>query len=172
MRKGLIFVIKGRGKGKTTSALGMLLRAWGRDMQVALLQFIKNPEVESGEHIALRRMGLEVVTLGSGFTWVEDNAEKNRVKSLELWALAIEKIASGKYDMLVLDEFAYPLEYGWIPLPEVLEILKTRPEGLHIVITGRFPPDELIELADSVVEIISVKHHLEKGTKAQPGIEF
>jgi cob(I)alamin adenosyltransferase len=172
MGTGLIFVIKGKGKGKTTSALGMLLRAWGRDMKVALLQFIKSPEVECGEHIALRRLGLEVVTLGSGFTWLENNIEKNRVHSIDLWALARQKIASGSYDLLVLDEFAYPLEYGWLPLPEVLAVLKQRPAGLHIVITGRYPPQELIDLADSVMEITAIKHHLEKGIKAQPGIEF
>jgi cob(I)alamin adenosyltransferase len=161
MGTGLLLVIMGKGKGKTTSALGMLLRAWGRDMPAALLQFIKSPEVETGEQIALRRLGLEVVTLGSGFTWIEHNIEKNRTCSIELWALTRQKIASGKYAMLVLDEFTYPLEYGWIPLPEVLEVLKGRPVEMHIVITGRYPPQALIDLADSVM-----------GIRAQPGIEY
>ncbi len=172
MSTGLIFVIKGRGKGKTTSALGMILRGRGRGLKTALLQFIKSPQVESGEHISLRQLGVEVITLGSGFTWKEDNLEKNRALSLELWSLAKQKISSGSYDMLVLDEFAYPLQYGWIEMTEVLEVLKQRPAGLHIVITGRNPPDELIDLADEVSEIISIKHHLEKGIKAQSGIEY
>jgi cob(I)alamin adenosyltransferase len=172
MGTGLLFVIMGKGKGKTTSALGMLLRAWGRDLPAALLQFIKSPQAESGEQIALRRLGIEVLTMGSGFTWIEGNPEKNRSFSLELWSLAKQKIASGRYALLVLDEFTYPLEYGWIPLPEVLEVLKGRPAGMHIVITGRCPPGELVDLADSVMEITALKHHLQKGIKAQSGIEY
>ena len=92
--------------------------------------------------------------------------------SLELWALARQKIVSGRYTMLVLDEFTYPLECGWVPLPEVLEVLKSRPSGMHIVITGRRPPLELEDLADSVMEIVAVKHHLDKGIRAQEGIEY
>jgi cob(I)alamin adenosyltransferase len=172
MAAGLLFVIQGRGKGKTTSAMGMLLRAWGNGLRVAMLQFIKSPEVESGEHRALKHLGIEVVTSGSGFTWIGENAEKNRACSLELWALARQKVASGSYGMLVLDEFTYPLEYGWIPLQEVLEVLKTRPPSMHIVITGRRPPEALVELADCVTEMSALKHHLEKGIRAQPGIEY
>lgn len=169
---GLVMVITGNGKGKTTSALGMMLRAWGQNLRVAMLQFVKSSDSDYGEQRALQRLGLEIVTCGSGFTWIGKNAEKNRVQSNQLWNLAKEKMASGKYDLLVLDEFTYALKYGWVAVPEVLEALKNRPPRLHVVITGRDALSQLIELADSAVEIRQIKHHLEKGIKAQVGIEF
>jgi len=113
-RKGLIQVYTGDGKGKTTSALGMLLRAWGQDMKVAFLQFVKSASSICGEHRALQRLGIEVETVGAGFTWVGANLEKNRDYSIELWNSVKEKINSGKYDMLILDEFTYPLKFGWL----------------------------------------------------------
>lgn len=171
-RHGLVLVYTGHGKGKTTSAMGMILRAWGQNMKVAMLQFVKSQRSNCGEHKALQRMGIEVVTMGSGFTWLGDNLEKNRASSLELWNIAREKIASGSYDMLVLDEFTYPLKFGWIQIEEVLEVLKKRSPELHIIITGRDANQELIDFADTAIEISKIKHHLDKGIKAQPGIEF
>jgi cob(I)alamin adenosyltransferase len=171
-RKGLIQVYTGDGKGKTTSALGMLLRAWGQDMRVAFLQFVKSANSICGEHRALQRLGIEVETVGAGFTWVGTNLEKNRDYSNELWNSVKEKINSGEYDMLILDEFTYPLKFGWLRINEVRETLQNRPSGLHIIITGREAPQELIDLADMVIEIRQIKHHLNKGIQAQPGIEY
>jgi cob(I)alamin adenosyltransferase len=171
-RKGLIIVYTGNGKGKTTAALGMLLRAWGQDMKVGVMQFVKSPNSICGEHRALSRMGIEVITLGAGFTWVGTNLEKNQTCSRELWNTVKEKIKSGKYDMLILDEFTYPLKLGWLQMDEVREVLRDRPFNLHIIITGREAPQELVGLADAVMEVRSVKHHLEKRIPAQPGIEF
>ncbi len=170
--KGLIQVYTGSGKGKTTAALGMLLRAMGQGMRVAVLQFVKSPNSVCGEHRTLQHLGVEVITLGAGFTWVAENLEKNRDYSVELWKVATEKINSGRYDMLVLDEFTYPLKFGWVPMQEVEKVLINRPAGLHVVITGRDALQELIDLADTVMEIRSIKHHLDKGIRAQPGIEF
>jgi cob(I)alamin adenosyltransferase len=150
----------------------MLLRALGRDMRVAILQFIKSPDLMSGEHKVLQRLNVEIITLGAGFTWVGKNLEKNRDCSVELWNLAAAKINSGNYDMLILDEFTYPLKFGWVPISEVGKILKNRPASLHVIITGRDAPQELIDMADTVMEIRPVKHHLDKGIPAQPGIEF
>lgn len=171
-KTGLIHIYTGPGKGKTTSALGMLLRAWGQDLRIAMLQFVKSPESVCGEHKALQRLGVEMVTMGSGFTWVGTNMEKNRIHSIELWNIIQAKITSGDYDMLILDEFTYPLKYNWIQVNEVLGVLKNRPPGLHVIITGRDAPQELIDLADTVIEIQQIKHHFDRGIRAQPGIEF
>jgi cob(I)alamin adenosyltransferase len=169
---GLVMVYTGDGKGKTTAALGMLLRAWGQGMRITVMQFVKSPDSICGEHKALQKLGLEVVTLGSGFTWIGNNMQKNRTFSRELWEQVKIKISSGKYDMLILDEFTYALKFGWIPVQEVMETLKNRPSGLHVIITGREASQEITEYADTVMEIRSLKHHLYQGVPAQKGIEF
>jgi cob(I)alamin adenosyltransferase len=171
-RTGLVIIYTGSGKGKTTAALGMLLRAWGHDFRAVVLQYIKRPDSVCGEHYAFQRLGWEVVTMGSGFTWVEENGVKNEALSKELWNITKEKINSQNYEMLLLDEFTYPLQYGWIQIEEVLEVLKNRPRNLHVIITGRNAPQKLLDFADTVMQIEQIKHHLQKGIKAQPGIEY
>lgn len=170
--KGLIIINTGKGKGKTTAALGLLLRAWGYDMKVVMLQFIKRTTANYGEHRAARKMGLELVAGGAGFTHSAESREANKLLSIELWQTAKEKINSGDYSMVILDELSHPLRYGWLTVAEVVDVLRNRPPLVHIVITGRDVPDELIEMADMVTEMVPVKHHLTKGIKAQPGIEF
>jgi cob(I)alamin adenosyltransferase len=169
---GLVIVNTGNGKGKTTAALGMLLRAWGHDMKVVMLQFVKSSTADWGEHRAAQRIGLEIVAGGAGFTGRGKNVDKHKSRAIELWNVAREKINSGTYDMVILDEFTYLLRYGWLPVQESIDVLSRRPEGVHVVITGRNAPQELIDFADMVVEITDVKHPLRKGIKAQPGIEF
>ncbi|MBI3040465.1 MAG: cob(I)yrinic acid a,c-diamide adenosyltransferase [Chloroflexi bacterium] len=170
--RGLVLINTGDGKGKTTAALGMLLRAWGHDMKVIMLQFIKSSTANFGEHRAARRIGIEIVTRGAGFIHQGNNAEKNKQLSLELWDIAAAKISSGDYHMVVLDELTYPLRYGWLSVDRVIDVIRQRPPGVHVVITGRLAPRELIDLADMVVEMKDIKHHLQAGIKAQPGIEF
>lgn len=172
MSKGLVILNTGNGKGKTTSALGTLFRAWGHGMKVIMLQFIKRPDSECGEHQAAQRLGIEIIAGGTGFTGRDKNRDKSRLLSLELWDLAREKINSGAYEIVILDEFTYPLSYGWLPIKEVLNVLQNRPEQVHVVITGRNAPGELIDFADIVTEMKQVKHPLKKGINAQPGIEF
>ena len=169
---GLVIVNTGQGKGKTTAALGMLLRAWGWGMKVVMLQFIKSAKADWGEHKAARRMGVEILSLGTGFTWKDRNTQMARQRATELWDLAKEKISSGEYDMVILDELSYPFKYGWLSTAEVLEVLRNRPKGLHVVITGRDFPQECIDFADLVTEMREIKHPLRTGIKAQPGIEF
>jgi cob(I)alamin adenosyltransferase len=169
--QGLILVNTGEGKGKTTAALGILLRAWGRGMKVVLIQFMKR-SADYGEHRAVRQLGVEMLTPGSGFTWQGVDAEKSRSQALALWEAGRGRISSGEPDIVILDEFSYPLRYGWIPLEEVLEVLRARPHKVHVVITGRGVPQELIDAADLVTEMREVKHPFRKGVKAQPGIEF
>jgi cob(I)alamin adenosyltransferase len=170
--KGLVIINTGTGKGKTTAALGLLFRAWGWDMKVIMLQFMKSTTANYGEHRAARRLGIEIVPLGAGFTWQTTRADKGRSLAIDLWGQAREKITSGNYDMVVLDELSYPLQYGWIPVEAVLETLRNRLSWVHVVITGRDTPQELIDFADIVTNMEAVKHPFQEGTKAQPGIEF
>ncbi len=168
--RGLVIVNTGPGKGKTTAALGMMLRAWGHDMKIVVLQFVKQATV--GEHRAAQRMGVEMIAGGAGFTNRGDNAEKNKRMAKELWNLATEKINSGSYDLVILDELTYAFNYDWLELDEVLAVLRQRPGKVHVVITGRDAPQPLIDYADTVVEMRDIKHHFKQGIKAQPGIEF
>lgn len=168
--KGLVIVNTGHGKGKTTAALGLVLRAWGHGLKVAVLQFVKH--ADCGEHRAARRLGIELVAGGAGFTRSDEDTDRNRRMAVELWGTARAKITSGNYDMVVLDELSYPLGYGWLNLAEVMAALKSRPAHVHVVITGRDVPPELIEIGDIVTEMAEIKHPLRKGIKAQAGIEF
>lgn len=171
-RTGLVLVLTGEGKGKTTSALGMMLRAWGHDMRTVVLQFVKSPDAERGESLAMHKLGLELISWGSGFTWMGDNKQTNRTLAVKLWSRAKEMIGSGQYDLIILDEFTYALKYGWIETEDVLKTLADRPAGLHVIITGRYASAELIKFSDCAVELKSLKHHLRKGIRAQPGIEY
>jgi cob(I)alamin adenosyltransferase len=171
-RKGLVVVNTGHGKGKTTAALGVVLRAWGRGMRVVIVQFVKTRTSNYGENRAAKKLGIEMIPMGEGFTWLSKDIEKDKATACEAWELARQKIGSGEYDLVLLDELTYPLTYGWIPVQEVIDVLRRRPEGLHVIITGRDAPQELIDYADLVTEMREIKHPYQKGLKAQPGIEF
>ncbi|GAB4504942.1 MAG: cob(I)yrinic acid a,c-diamide adenosyltransferase [Anaerolineales bacterium] len=172
-KKGLLIVNTGDGKGKSTAAFGMLLRAWGRGMKVCVIQFIKSETGKWGEVKAAQKMGIEWLTTGDGFTWLSKDMDETAARALHGWKLAQEKIVSGNYDLIVLDEFTYPLHYGWLDTAEVLRWLSAnRPPGLHLVITGRYAPQELISAADLVTEMKLVKHPYQQGVRAQAGIEF
>lgn len=170
-RAGLVIVNTGGGKGKTTAALGLAMRSWGREMRVCVIQFVKGAD-GTGEAFAARRMGLEWHVTGTGFTWTGDKAEQRR-RAVAAWAGAQEKVASGAYDMIVLDEFTYAFEFGWLDVDEVVAWLRVhKPAPLHLVITGRGAPVELIEYADLVTEMVEVKHPFRNGVPGQPGIEY
>ncbi len=172
INKGLVIVNTGNGKGKTTAAMGVLFRAWGRGMRVIMLQFIKHTTANFGEQRAAERVGITMRAMGDGFTWRSRDLEQSADLARALWEDAKEVLASEDYDVVVLDEFTYPMHYGWIPTDEVVEALKGRPEMLHVIITGRHAPPELVEYADLVTEMNVVKHPYQVGIKAQPGIEF
>lgn len=159
---GLVIVNTGKGKGKTTAALGVLLRAWGWEMKVVMFQFIKSSRNDWGEHKAAQRMGVEILRAD----------QRSKCQAIKLWELARERITSGSHDIVILDELSYPLRYGWLSAEEVLDVLRNRPKETHVVITGRNVPQECIDFADVVTEMHEVKHPLRKGIKAQPGIEF
>jgi cob(I)alamin adenosyltransferase len=171
--RGLLIVNTGDGKGKTTAALGLALRAWGRGLRVCVIQFIKNETGQWGEVKAARKLGLEWHKTGDGFTWTSKDIDESQAHAEHGWELAQQKIASRDYDLIVLDEFTYPLHFGWLDTPGVIAWLQAnRPPELHLVITGRHAPAELVEYADLVTEMKAIKHPYEQGVPAQPGIEF
>jgi cob(I)alamin adenosyltransferase len=170
--QGLVIVNTGNGKGKTTAALGVLLRAAGQGLRVAMFQFIKAKSGNWGESRAARKLGVEITPLGSGFTWTSDDLERDRALAEEGWALCRAAIESGDYDVVVLDEITYCFTFDWLDLDEVLGVLRRRPEGQHVILTGRDAPQALIEFADLVTEMREIKHPYAAGIKAQKGIEF
>jgi cob(I)alamin adenosyltransferase len=170
--KGLVIINTGDGKGKTTAALGLMLRAWGNGLRTVMLQFVKSSDRETGERKAAKAIGLEMVTVGDGFVFDPNDEGKHRALAVEQWETARGKIMSGKYDMVILDEITYPIEFGWTSTDELIEVLRSRPAGLHVIITGRRAPEALLEIADTVVEMTDVKHHFRSGVRAQRGIEM
>ncbi len=173
--RGLLMVHTGNGKGKTTSALGLMMRAAGRGLKCCMIQFMKSRNDRYGEHEAAEKLGIEVHTMGDGFTWDTKNPEQDRTTSRKTWELCVEKLRSGDYDMLVFDELVYVLSYDMLPLAEVLEEIqsvRTSQPALHIVVTGRDAPAELIAAADLVTEMKEIKHPFNAGIRAQQGIEF
>ncbi|MFZ1040907.1 MAG: cob(I)yrinic acid a,c-diamide adenosyltransferase [Anaerolineales bacterium] len=173
MKKGLLIVNTGDGKGKTTAALGLVLRAWGRGFRICVIQFIKAETGQWGEVKAAKKLGIEWHTTGDGFTWTSKDLDETTARALHGWEIAKEKIASNQYDLIVLDEFTYALHFDWLNTGEVLEWLRlNRPPSLHLVITGRSAPEALIEQADLVTEMRLIKHPYDQGIQAQPGVEF
>ncbi|MEO8572376.1 MAG: cob(I)yrinic acid a,c-diamide adenosyltransferase [Pyrinomonadaceae bacterium] len=173
--KGLLMVNTGDGKGKTTAALGLLVRAAGRGMKCCLIQFMKSKTDRYGEHESLEQLGIEIHTMGDGFTWDTKDPAQDIKTSEETWALCAEKMRSGDYDLLVFDEIVYVLDYKFLEVDAVLAEVKAVRESqphLHIIMTGRNASAELVEAADLVTEMKEIKHPFHAGIYAQQGIEF
>ncbi|MFO0106433.1 MAG: cob(I)yrinic acid a,c-diamide adenosyltransferase [Burkholderiales bacterium] len=174
-RRGLLIVNTGDGKGKSTAAFGLALRAFGRThvhgKLVKIFQFMKVPSARFGEHRMFEQLGIPIEGLGDGFSWKSQDLEHSAQLARDGWEKARVAIMSGDYFMVTLDELTYPLIYGWLPLEGVLQTLRDRPQHTHVVITGRRCPEEIIELADTVSEIKLVKHAFKAGIPAQRGIE-
>jgi len=172
---GLTLVFTGNGKGKTTSSLGMAFRAWGQGMRILVLQFIKGGwkygELKAAEQLGER---FEMRQAGKGFIMDHDEEKmaEHRQAAAEALKNAEEEMASGKYDMIILDEINYALSYGLVDKEQVINLVKNKPPQLHLVLTGRDALPEIIELADLVTEMKEIKHPFAKGIKAQKGIEF
>jgi len=171
--RGLLMVNTGNGKGKTTAAFGQALRVAGHDQRVCIIQFIKG-KWPTGEGRAMERLAdyVELHVCGTGFTWEAESRDEVVRAALRGWSLAREKIASGDFRLIVLDEFTYPLNYGMIAEDEVLEVLVARPAGLDVLITGREAGAGLLAAADLVTEMREVKHPYRQGVAARPGIEY
>ena len=179
VEKGLLIVHTGKGKGKSTAAFGLAVRALGNGMRVGVVQYVKG-KWETGERHVLEKFPeqVEIRTMGEGFTWDTQDRARDIRAAEAAWQASKEMIEAcrcdnPKYNMVVLDELNIVLRYDYLPLDEVIDVLKNRPEGLHIVVTGRNAKDELIEIADLVTEMTMVKHPFrEQNVKAQKGIEF
>jgi len=171
--KGLLIVHTGTGKGKSTAAFGLVLRMVGNGKTCAVVQFIKGAW-NTGERSVLEGFGDKVRwhTLGEGFTWETQDKTRDMAAAAKAWETAKALMADPEIDLIVLDELNIALRYDYLPLAEVIETLKTRRPGLHVVVTGRNAKRELIEAADLVTEMTLVKHHFAQGVKAQAGIEF
>lgn len=174
IERGLLIVHTGKGKGKSTAAFGMVFRALGHGMPVAIVQFVKG-KWETGERAALAKFGdlVSINTMGEGFTWDTQDRQRDIAAARAAWEKAKALITAGKHKMVVLDELNIVLRYEYLPIGEVVDSLRTgRPADVHVVVTGRNAADELIEIADLVTEMEMVKHPFRSGVKAQKGIEF
>jgi len=173
--RGLLIVHTGNGKGKTTCALGLMMRAAGQGLRCCMIQFMKSRNDRYGEHVSAEKLGIEVHTMGDGFTWDTKNPEQDRQTARDTWGLCAEKLRSGDYDLVVFDEIVYVLSYGMLSLDEVLSEIRAareRQPSLHIIVTGRDAPRELVDAADLVTEMTEIKHPFQAGIRAQKGIEF
>ena len=172
-RHGLIIVNTGDGKGKTTAALGLAFRALGSGFKVFMVQFIKG-KWKTGEKKMADRLApdLEILPMGDGFTWDTKNPAQDIATTLKIWEVGKEAIASGRYDLVILDEINVVMKLGYLDPELVVAVLKARNPRQHVVLTGRGAPPAIIEAADLVSEIVAIKHPYRSGIKAQQGIEF
>ena len=173
MTKGLLTVYTGNGNGKTTAALGLAFRALGHGMKVCIIQFIKGAW-KSGEANLSQKFGnlLDFHVMGRGFTWKSEDLEKDTALARDAWEFAVTMINQNTYDLIVLDELTYLIQYAMIAEDEILKVLTGRPQTLHLVVTGRHASEALLSAADLVTEMKAVKHPYASGIKAQKGFEY
>lgn len=170
--RGLLLVYTGNGKGKTTAALGLVFRALGRKWPIAVVQFIKG-KWKTGERLFADTLpGLTFQVMGKGFTWESDDLSRDKQAAIDAWAAARGFIEGGAHRVVVLDELTYVINYGFVDGAEVIAALRGRPPNVHVVVTGRNAPAELIAAADLVTEMTAIKHPFEQGRKAEPGIDY
>lgn len=170
-RHGLFIINTGDGKGKTTAALGLLLRAHGREMKAGMFQFIKRLD-DAGEHLAAKKLGVEIIPLGNGCTLGRTELADDMTLAQSGWAHCADLLRIGTYDVLVLDELTLPIAWGWLTEDEVLHAIRSRSQGTHVVVTGRHASAELINAADLVTEMRAIKHPFQtENLRAQAGID-
>ncbi len=170
--RGLLVVYTGDGKGKTTAALGMALRALGRKLPVAFVQFVKG-RWKTGERLFAEGVpGLELLTLGEGFTWEGDDPDLHARAARAAWTRARDLLTSGRHRIVVLDELTHVVNRGWVGCEEVLEAVAARDRAMTVVVTGRDAPAPLVDAADLVTEMRAVKHPFARGVKALAGVDF
>ncbi|MGZ4693212.1 MAG: cob(I)yrinic acid a,c-diamide adenosyltransferase [Acidimicrobiales bacterium] len=168
----LVLVNTGDGKGKSSAAFGVMSRGWARGWRVAVVQFIKSGQWKTGEHKLAVHLGIEWHALGDGFTWESADMDETEAAGRHAWEVAAEMLASGDYDLLIFDEITYIMTFGWVPVDEVVGAIAGRSPRTNVVCTGRDAPDALIELADTVTEMVPVKHAFDQGIEARKGIEY
>ena len=170
--KSVVLVHTGDGKGKSSSAWGVMIRGVARGWNVAVVQSIKSGQWNTGEEKIGRQLGVDWWTIGEGFSWDSDDLTKDEAVAKEAWRQARVLIQAGAHDLVILDEITYPMSWGWIDTDDVVMTVRDRPEHVHVVITGRDAPAAIIEIADTVTEMRMVKHAYEQGIVAKKGIEY
>lgn len=169
----LLIVNTGHGKGKSTASFGIMLRAWARGYRVGVYQFVKSGKWRIGERKAAEALGgISWESMGDGWTWVSRDLAQSAELAREGWEEVKRRIRDATYDVLILDEFTYPMSFGWVDTAEVVEVLRNRPGFQHVVVTGRDAPAALIEIADLVTEMRKLKHPYDRGIRGQQGIEW
>ena len=172
IERGVVILLTGNGKGKSSSALGMAVRALGHDMKVGVIQFIKS-WTNTGEQLFLQQQDLvDFNIMGTGFTWDTQDREKDQEAAQKLWSKAKEMLNDASYGMVILDELTYMLNYQYLDAEDVINTIKNHPQNQHVIITGRAAGEELHDIADTVSDIKDVKHAFRQGIKAMPGIEW
>ena len=170
--ESLVLVNTGDGKGKSSAAFGVMLRALALDWKVAVLQFVKSGDWKVGEEKIGRQLGVEWHSLGEGFTWDSSDLDHDKAHAQQAWKVAAEAIADGKHRLVILDELTYLCTWGWIDTADVVDALRNRPDDVNVIVTGRDCPPEIIDIADTVTEMRKVKHAYDQGITAKKGIEY
>ncbi len=168
----LVLVNTGHGKGKSTAAFGTMMRAVARGWRVCVIQFIKSGKWKVGEEAVGRDLGVDWWTIGDGFSWDSTDMDESEAIAREAWRAAKEKISSGDYEMVLLDEITYPMNWDWISTDEVVRAIRERPEHVNVIATGRDAPVALVDIADTVTEMTKIKHAFDKGVRVKRGIDF
>lgn len=168
----LFLINTGHGKGKSSSAFGVMARSWARDWNTVVIQFLKSEKWKAGERKLGEHLGIEWHTMGDGFTWESTDLDETAAKGRRAWDLASEKISSGDYDLVILDEATYVVKYGWVEVEEMVRVISSRPQRTNLLLTGRDAAPELIAIADTVTEMVKIKHAMDQGIGARKGIEF
>lgn len=168
----LVLVNTGTGKGKSTAAFGTMLRAVARGWKVAVIQFLKSGDWKVGEEKIGRQLGVDWWALGDGFSWDSENLTESQAVAAEAWRSAKAHIGSGDYQLVILDEITYPMNWGWISTDEVIHTIETRPAKVNVICTGRDAPPALIEVAHTVTDMTEVKHAYNSGVASKRGIDY
>jgi cob(I)alamin adenosyltransferase len=168
----IVLVNTGDGKGKSTAAFGVVMRAVARGWRVCVIQFLKSGKWHTGEEDMAARLGVDFNPMGDGFTWDSDDLDASRKQAVHAWDVAKKAISSGDYTLVVLDEITYPMNWGWISTDDVVAAIRARPEKVNIVATGRDAPQSLIDVADTATEMRKIKHVFDAGVRARRGIDF
>ncbi|MCY4136298.1 MAG: cob(I)yrinic acid a,c-diamide adenosyltransferase [bacterium] len=168
----LVMVNTGHGKGKSTAAFGTVLRAVARGWPTAVVQFLKSGNWNTGEEKVCRELGVQWFSAGDGFTWESDDLDETKAKAVAAWEFSAQLIAGGEYRLVVLDEISYAMTWDWIDAADVASALVSRPESVSVILTGRDMADEVVEVADTVTEMVKVKHAFDRQIRAKKGLDY